>query len=342
MFKSIKGLTTLLVASLAVATICLPVKNVLADSTDTSSDTTTSSSSSATGTTTHTLSNSYVVYGAGVASSLYDSIDSVLGTDSNFKTLTSTANDYNEYISSSTNTTDAAMISSVAIAPGDPGSGVKVNIKNYNGNDNITSVTAQQYALVAQMAGVTDVTINVTANRSVSGEAALTGVYKAFAADGVNLNSTNTSTANQMLNATQSAIDANSGDSSYPGKLMAAVGDTTKQIAKDKQDGNTLTAAEITALFEKALSNRGISSKTSSTQITNIVNVLVNFQNSPISSSSKYVNNVTNTINNVKNSTGDLMNKAKNWANSSNGKKTITEAQSWLDKLVTWVKGLFN
>ncbi|MCP0885880.1 DUF1002 domain-containing protein [Ligilactobacillus sp. WILCCON 0076] len=342
MFKSIKGLTTLLVASLAVATICLPVKNVLADSTDTSSDTTTSSSSSTSGTTTHTLSNSYVVYGAGVASSLYDSIDNVLGTDSNFKTLTSTASDYNEYISSSTSTTDAAMISSVAIAPGDPGSGVKVNIKNYNGNDNITSVTAQQYALVAQMAGVTDVTINVTANRSVSGEAALTGVYKAFAADGVTLNSTNTSTANQMLSATQSAIDANSSDSSYPGKLMAAVGDTTKQIAKDKQAGNTLTTAEITALFEKALSNRGISSKTSSTQITNIVNVLVNFQSSPISSSSKYVTNVTNTINNVKNSTGDLMNKAKNWANSSTGKKTIAEAQSWLDKLVTWVKDLFN
>ena len=70
------------------------------------------------------------------------------------------------------------MISSVAIAPGDPGSGVKANIKDYNGSNNITQVTSQQYAMVAQMAGVTDVSIVVTANRPVSGESALTGVYK--------------------------------------------------------------------------------------------------------------------------------------------------------------------
>ena len=291
---------------------------------------------------THTLSASYVVYGAGVASEHYDSLNNVLGVDSNFKKLTSTASDYRKYISNSTNTTDAAMISSVAIAPGDPGSGVKVNIKNYNGSNNITTVTAQQYALVAQMAGVTDVTIVVTANRPVSGEAALTGVYKAFAEDGASLNSTNTATANQMLDATQDAINANSDDKTYPGKLMAAVGDTTKQIAQEKQDGNTLTSDQITSLLEKALAKRGIENQTNNTQITNIVNVLVNFQNSPISSSSKYVSNVGNTIDNVKNSTGNLMNKAKNWANSVDTKKAAQTAQNWFDKLIAWIQSLFS
>ena len=62
----------------------------------------------------------------------------VFETDSSFKTLTATAADYNKYIANgSSNTTDAAMISSVAIAPGDPGSGVKANIKDYNGSNNI-------------------------------------------------------------------------------------------------------------------------------------------------------------------------------------------------------------
>ena len=90
------------------------------------------------------------------------------------------------------------MISSVAIAPTDPGSGVKVNIKKYNGQSNITEVTAQQYAMVAQMAGVTDITIVVTANRAVSGESALTGVYKAFEEDGHQLNSQNTAAATRF------------------------------------------------------------------------------------------------------------------------------------------------
>lgn len=73
-----------------------------------------------------------------------------------------------------------------------------------------------------QMAGVTDVSIVVTANRAnraVSGESALTGVYKALATDGVNINSENTSAANNVLDATQSAIDANKDDKKLSWKI---------------------------------------------------------------------------------------------------------------------------
>ena len=303
-------------------------------------DTSSSSSSS----TTKTLNSAYVVYGAGTSQEARESIAKIFETDSSFKTLTATAADYNKYIANgSSSTTDAAMISSVAIAPGDPGSGVKVNIKDYNGTNNITQVTAQQYAMVAQRAGVTDVTIVVTANRAVSGESALTGVYKALAADGISLDTQNTATANEMLSATQEAIDANKDDSSYPGKLMAAVGNVSKQIAKEKQqNNNTLSQSEIEALLVAALKKQGIASQTSSTQITKITNVLVNFQSSPISSSSTYITNVTNTINNVKNSTGNLMNKAKNWANSEQAKAAVNTAKSWFTRLVEWVKSLFN
>lgn len=94
-----------------------------------SADAATEQSSSSSSTATHTLSNSYVVYGAGAPQSVYDQLNSVMGVDSSFKKLTATASDYAKYIGNGT-TTDAAMISSVAIAPTDPGSGVKVNIKN--------------------------------------------------------------------------------------------------------------------------------------------------------------------------------------------------------------------
>ncbi|WP_283575823.1 DUF1002 domain-containing protein [Limosilactobacillus pulli] len=335
MNKPIKMLAGLMLAvTLAgVATMAAPAV--------VSADTATEQSSSSSSTATHTLSNSYVVYGAGAPQSVYDQLNSVMGVDSSFKKLTATASDYAKYIGNGT-TTDAAMISSVAIAPTDPGSGVKVNIKKYDGQSNITEVTAQQYAMVAQMAGVTDITIVVTANRAVSGESALTGVYKAFEADGHQLNSQNTAAANSVLDATQSAIDANKDDSSYPGKLMAAVGDTSKQIAQQKQSsGELATKADIQEMLNKALEKRGIADQTTTTQQEKIASALVNFQNSPISSSKTYINNVSNTINNVKNSTGNLMNKAKNWANSEAGKETVKQAQSWLTRFINWIKSWF-
>lgn len=293
---------------------------------------------------TRTLNSAYVVYGAGTSQEARQNLDKVFETDSSFKTLTATASDYNKYIvNGSSNTTDAAMISSVAIAPGDPGSGVKVNIKDYNGSNNITQVTSQQYAMVAQMAGVTDVNIVVTANRPVSGESALTGVYKALATDGVTLNTENTATANEMLSATQPAIDANKDDKTYPGKLMAAVGDVSKDLAKQKQDGQELaTKQDIEDMLNKALDSRGIKDNTSAEQVTQISGALMNFQNSPISSNKTYITNVTNTINNVKNSTGNLMNKAKDWANSAQAKEAVENAKGWFARFIDWIKSLFN
>lgn len=329
-------MTTLMVAALLCGGAVVPAVQAHANTT-----TQASSSSSSTTSTTHTISKSYVVYGVGAPESAYSTLNSTMGVDSSFEKLTATASDYEKYIGNGT-TTNAAMISSVAIAPSDPGSGVRVNIKKYDGESNITQVTAQQYAMVAQMAGVTDVTIVVTANRAVSGESALTGVYKALAADGQNLDSQNTSAANQVLDATQGAINENSGDSSYPGKLMAAVGNVSKQVAQDKQDGQTDDSAQIQAILTKALENQGIASKTSSSAQTTIVNALITFRDSPISSSKTYVNNVTNTINNVKNSTGDLMNKSKNWANSEAAKTAVKDAQNWFQKLIAWIQNLFN
>ncbi|WP_057740443.1 DUF1002 domain-containing protein [Limosilactobacillus secaliphilus] len=290
----------------------------------------------------NTLSKSYVVYGAGAPQSAYSELNDTMDVDNSYQKLTATAADYQQYLDKNGTTTDSAMISSVSITPAGAGSGIKVNIRKYNGHSNITKVTAQQYAMVAQMAGITDITIDVTSNKPVTGESALTGVYKAFAADGHQLDPQNTSAANSVMNATQGAIDANSGDSSYAGKLMAAVGDVSKQIAQKKQSKNqNVSKDDIQDMLNDALKKRGIDNKTSNTQVNKIVNSLVTFQNSPISSSKTYVNNVTNTINNVKNSSGDLMNKAKAWVNSKDGKETQQQAANWFQRLINWIRSLF-
>ncbi|MFC6206130.1 DUF1002 domain-containing protein [Levilactobacillus tongjiangensis] len=315
-----------------------------ADTTDTTSSTTGDSTSSDSGSTVQTkaLSKAYVVYGAGLASEDKDTVSSALGVKSNYTSLTASGSDYAKYLNSA-GTTDASMISSVALAPADPGTGVKVNIANYNGSNNITEVTSQQYAMVATMAGVKDVIITVTADKSVSGESALTGVYKALAADGLTLNSENTQAANGVLDATQPAIDSNNSDKKYPGKLMAAVGDVSSDLAKQRQNGNDLaTKSDIEDMLNKALAKRGISDNTSSTQITNIAVALSKVQQAPVSTSKSYVTNVTNVANSLANSIGNKMAGVKDFANSADAQKAENFIVRIWNSIVNFFKGLGN
>lgn len=333
-------ITTTLLATTLLATAAVPAVN--ADTSSSSTQTEQSSTSTST-----SLKHAYVVYGAGVSSSEYSKINKVLGVDSSFKQLTATASDYAKYLSASdkSSTTDANMISSVAIAPADPGSGVKVNIKKYNGSQNITSVTARQYALVAQMAGVTNVTIEVTANRAVSGQAALAGVYKALAAAGVSVNTTSTKAANQVLTATTTAIKAQNNNTSYATKLLTAVGTTSKQIAQKKQAGTTLTKTEIKVLLQANLKKQNISTKTSTTVVNNLTTALVSFQKTSTASSKSYAKQVDATLSNIKQTTSNVMNTAKDWATSDTTKAVAAQAKqttkSWWDTIVAWVKNVF-
>ncbi|QMU07450.1 DUF1002 domain-containing protein [Levilactobacillus suantsaii] len=303
-----------------------------------------SSTSSDSGSTVQTkaLSKAYAVYGAGLASEDKDKVSSALGVKSNYTSLTATGSDYAKYLNSA-GTTDASMISSVALAPADPGSGVKVNIVKYDGQNNITQVKSQQYAMVATMAGVKDVIITVTADKSVSGESALTGVYKALAADGLTLNSANTQAANSVLDATQPAINSNSDNKKYPGKLMAAVGSVSSDLAQQRQKGDKLaTKADIEAMLKKALSKQGVSSQTTQTQINNISVALSKVQKAPVSTSKSYVTNVKTVANNLANSIGDKMASVKDFANSADAKKAENFLVRIWHQVVSFFQGLFS
>lgn len=292
----------------------------------------------------HELSQAYVVYGAGLSQNEQQQVGNVLGVDSNFDELTATANDYREYIdNSSSDTTNAEMISSVALEPTDPGSGVKVNIKDFNGQNNITQVTAQQYAMVATMAGVKDMNIIVTANRPVSGQSALTGVYVALAKDGITLNSQNTAVANDMLNATQGAVSQNNNDPKYAGKLSNAVMQTAQQVAKNKQKGDTMNTQQVQNDLNKNLQKQGIQDKTPQQTINNITNVLVNkFQNAPVAKNAQFIDNAENTVNNIEDNIKDgakSMFGMKDFKNELPSKNWFV--QKWTE-FKNWVNGLIH
>ena len=197
--------------------------------------------------------------------------------------------------------------------------------------------------MVATMAGVKDVIITVTADKAVSGESALTGVYKALAADGLTLNAQNTQAANGVLDATQPAINSNSSDNKYPGKLMSAVGSVSSDLAKDRQNGNDLaTKADIEQMLQKALAKQGIANQTNQTQVTNIAVALSKVQQAPVSTSKSYITNVTNVANNLANSIGNKMASVKDFANSADAQKAENFIVQIWHKIVSFFTGLLG
>ncbi|MCM0583282.1 DUF1002 domain-containing protein [Weissella diestrammenae] len=295
--------------------------------------------SAASSTTNKALSKAYVVYGA--AASNTSQVATTLGVTNSYAKLTTTGSDAS-YIGLS-GISDSAMISSVALAPAEPGTGTLVNIKKFNGQDNITKITSQQYAMAATMAGVQDVIITVTANQPVSGEAALAGVYKALDTDGIQVNSQNTEAANSVMSATSSAIDANKDDSSYAGKLTSAVTTTSGQLAEKKQAGQNITINVIIDQLTINLQKQGIDDQTTSAQTKTIATALQAVNEAPISNSAAYVDNAKKLGSKLKNSVGDIMAKAENFANSEDAKK----AANWFVEniwtpVVNWFKGIFS
>ena len=117
-----KNIIKIVTGTIIATTIISPVVPVI-QNISVLADTTNSNSSNSN---THTLNSAYVVYGSGVSSDIYSSLNDVLQTDSSFKTMTATADAYRKYINNNSNTTNAAMISSVAIAPGDQGLELKL------------------------------------------------------------------------------------------------------------------------------------------------------------------------------------------------------------------------
>lgn len=300
---------------------------------------TSQASAMATGEQQHALKKPYVVYGS--AAQQKHQVGQTLGATSNYTKLTTTGADA-AYLGLQ-GVSDSVMISSVSLAPGKEGAGTLVNIETFEGKNNISQVTAQQYAMAATMAGLKDVIITVTSNAPVSGEAALAGVYKAVEEDGIELNNDNTMAANSVLSATSSAIAENADDAKYAGKLTSAVTETTGEVAADKQAGKTININIIIDKLTINLDKQGIKDQTSADNVNAIATAIQTVNNAPISDSASFVKATNDLAGKLSDSAGDLMAKAKDFANSQDAK----EVANWFtihiwEPIKNFFSGLFG
>lgn len=269
-----------------------------------------------------------VVYGGGLNDQQIKETSKLLGIkDENTVTTTkATGEDLVKYLGAGEANT-SVMISSVMVQKRNKGEGVKVHIATPK---NITLVTSEQYANAAITAGVADAEIEVAAVSKVTGESALTGVYKAFEANGVVLDGKRTVVAQKELELTNQIVQEQSKEKGFDAaKLDQAMIDIKKALAEIKEkQGQVATKEDVERIVNEALKNYGLDKVISPTQVNNIIQFALSYQQTSAIDSKQVLEQLNSLSNTVKGKIGQLVDQANR--------------EGWLDKIVTFFKEIFN
>ena len=269
-----------------------------------------------------------VVYGGGLNDQQIKETSKLLGIkDENTVTTTkATGEDLVKYLGAGEANT-SVMISSVMVQKRNKGEGVKVHIATPK---NITLVTSEQYANAAITAGVADAEIEVAAVSKVTGESALTGVYKAFEANGVVLDEKRTAVAQKELELTNQIFQEQSKEKGFDAaKLDQAMIDIKKALAEIKEkQGQVATKEDVERIVNEALKKYGLDTVISPTQVNNIIQFALSYQQTSAIDSKQVLEQLNSLSNTVKGKIGQLVDQANR--------------EGWLDKIVTFFKEIFN
>ena len=269
-----------------------------------------------------------VVYGGGLNDQQIKETSKLLGIkyENTVTTTKATGEDLVKYLGAGEANT-SVMISSVMVQKRNKGEGVKVHIAT---SKNITLVTSEQYANAAITAGVADAEIEVAAVSKVTGESALTGVYKAFEANGVVLDEKRTAVAQKELELTNQIVQEQSKEKGFDAaKLDQAMIDIKKALAEIKEkQGQVATKEDVERIVNEALKKYGLDTVISPTQVNNIIQFALSYQQTSAIDSKQVLEQLNSLSNTVKGKIGQLVDQANR--------------EGWLDKIVTFFKEIFN
>lgn len=269
-----------------------------------------------------------VVYGGGLNNDQIQStrdLFDIKDTNNVYETSVD-ANDLYTYLGIAGGST-SSLISSVMVQKKDSGTGVKVKIIT---EDNITKITSNQYANAAITAGVSDVEIDVASVSKVTGESALTGVYKALESNGETLDLDRTQVAQDELETTNEIAENNADNSNFDsGRLDQAMVEIKKELAEIKQNqGSAATAEQVEQVVTDALKKFNLSDIISQDDINKLIEFAKKYQNTSAIDSQEVLKQLNKLSGSLKNQLSGLLDKA--------------QSEGWFDKIINFIKSLFN
>lgn len=246
------------------------------------------------------------VYGGGLNDAQINDTSDLLGIDNreNVASVDVTGNDLQNYLGTGSGNT-SSMISSVLVQRENEGGGVTVLIET---PEDITEITEEQYVNAAITAGVEDVTIMVASIRPVTGESALTGIYKAFDINGEELDQDRMKVAQDELETTNDIAQANEGNEGFDtARLDQAIVEIKQQLAelREKQD-DLATREDIERIINDALENNELTNVISQEQINRLLGFFERYQQTGAINSEEVKKQLENLSSNIKDRFGDL------------------------------------
>lgn len=216
------------------------------------------------------------IQGADLNQKQLDETKGLLGVDNDVTTYKVDYNDVIRY----TGTEYDFIHSSAYIQPKTFGRGVDVEIET---PENITRITREQYMNAAITAGIQDATIKIAAIDPVTGEGALTGIYKAYEAQGNTLNQKDIQHAHQEMNDLANISEANAQKEGYSDEaLNQAIADMKSQIAEAKQNNQQINQTTVTNIVNQTIHENHLNKILSDNDIAIIQNLMMNVAQSDV------------------------------------------------------------
>ena len=249
----------------------------------------------------------------------------------NYQTITVTGSDLVRYLNPSGDnfTTSSGVWSSAMIQKTSSGSGINVKILDYNGRNNITTITANQYKNAALTAGITDANIYVTSAIPIDGSGALAGVYAAYAKNGNALNQKQVNAAQDEMNTLSGITQDNKNKKGYSdAQLNNAVAGAKSEMAKQ---GQNISDSQIRDIVNNQININHLGNTINNNQKNQIVNLLIEIRDSGALKSSDFKGQASKLSSQIENGAKNIFNKFN-----------TPENRSWLQQLWDSIVNFFS
>ena len=275
------------------------------------------------------------IYGETLNNSQMEETKKLLGitNSDNINSSKVTYDDLLKYVGGDPNNR-ANMISSVLVTKEDPGKGVNVVIKT---KENITQITEDQYANASITAGVKDATILVGAIRPVTGESALTGVYRAFEINGEILDDDRMEVAQDELSTVNEITQDNNNNENFsPEKLDNVITEVKNKLSEiNKKQKESPSLDEIRQVIDEALIKYDLDKVITTKHIDKLINYFEKYVKTDAINSEE----VTEQLNNIKDKIKDTADQIYREAESSG---MLDKFSGFIREVYTNILNLFN
>lgn len=294
---------------------------------------------------------SVTIYGAGLENSPdKEKMTELLGTKDSDVIDYVYGNDTEKYINYRYD--DSILFSSIRIMEKNSG-GLTIDIDETYGK--ITQISPQTYQNALITAGVTDADVTIAAPHDVTGESALTGIYKAYEVQGESLNPEYTKNAQDELNTISDITSENEGKDGYSeSQLNKAITEIKITIINQINDGKDLTEDDVRQIVDEKLKDNGLQDVITDNQKNQIINIIIQIKNSGFfneDSANKILDSSKDLLNQIKDSGAfkdakeqakNLGNDIKDFSQSEEGQGLIESIKSFFRSLIDSIKNLFN